>query len=131
MAKVWIVRILQGILSAGFIMAGASKFAMGSDELKKMYTEPLGYGVEFMYVIGTIELLSAILLIIGYWNVVFAVAGAVALAVVMAGATISVLLSDEGIAAAVSPFVWVVVSVIVILGRWSSALQGLKKSRTA
>lgn len=120
MVKIWVIRILQGILAAGFIMAGASKFAMGSDELKKMYTEPLGYGVEFMYLIGAVELLAAVCLILGYWKGIFAAAGAAVLAIVMAGASISILLSDEALSTAVPSFAWFIVSIVVLVGKWGS-----------
>ncbi|TNJ65959.1 DoxX family membrane protein [Paenibacillus hemerocallicola] len=105
------------------IMAGMSKLVMGSEQLTVLYTEPLGYGVGFMYLIACMELLAAICLIVGYWNAKFTVAGAAALAIVMTGAVISVLVSDMGIVTALSPLVWVVVALIVFFGKWSPALH--------
>jgi uncharacterized membrane protein YphA (DoxX/SURF4 family) len=73
--KNWIIRILQALMAVGFFMASMAKLFAGAEEVERMYTEPLGYSVGFMYMIGTIELLSVICLIIGFWKVSFTVIG--------------------------------------------------------
>jgi putative oxidoreductase len=113
----WTIRILQGLMAVGFFMASMAKFFAGSEGLTTMYTEPLGYGVGFMYMIGCIEFLAVLCLIIGYWKVIFTVIGSFAIVVVMAGATISVLFSEESIVSAISPFVWFAVALIVFFAR--------------
>lgn len=125
--KNWIIRILQGLMAAGFVMAGMSKIFMGSEELTKLYTEPLGYSVGFMYVIAAIELFAVVCLIAGYWNATFTVAGSVALIVIMTGAVISTLVSDQGVVSALSPLVWLVVALVVFFARWRQALHSFKK----
>jgi putative oxidoreductase len=116
----WSIRILQGLMAIGFFMASMAKFFAGAEEVERMYTEPLGYSVNFMYMIGTIELLAVICLIVGFWKVTFTMIGSFVLAVIMAGATISVLLSDESMVSAISPFAWFVVALIIIRLRFSS-----------
>jgi putative oxidoreductase len=118
--KKWSIRILQGLMAVGFLMAGMMKFFAGAEEVEKLYTEPLGYSVGFMYMIGAIELLAVICLIFGFWKVIFTIIGSMVVAVIMAGATISVLLSDESIVSAISPFAWFVVALIIIRFRFSS-----------
>lgn len=112
----WIVRILQDGLVVMFVMAGMSKLTMGSEELRRLYTEPLGYGEGFMYVIAVVELLSVVGLIVGYWNGKWALLGAGALTVVMAGAVISVPASGQGEGQALLPFV-------LLVGRLDSLKQ--------
>lgn len=122
----WIIRILQGLMAVGFFMASMAKFFAGAEEVEKLYTEPLGYSVNFMYMIGAIELLAVICLIIGYWKVAFTIIGSFALVVVMAGATISVVLSDESMTSAISPFAWFIVAIIIIVARYHSFRQSIK-----
>lgn len=121
--KKWVFRILQGLLAVGFIMAGMSKFAMGSEGLREAYTEPLGYGEGFMYVIAVIELLSVAGLIAGFWKARWTFLGAAALTVIMTGATVSVLLSDMAIGEAASPFICWVVALVLSIGSFKSVRQ--------
>jgi uncharacterized membrane protein YphA (DoxX/SURF4 family) len=116
----WVIRILQGLLALGFVMAGSSKFAIGASGLKETYTEPLGYSIEFMYVIALLECLAAIALIAGFWNALLASAGAFVVAVIMAGAWISVLAAGLSAGEAAPSFIWFVVAILLLVGHRKS-----------
>ncbi len=75
--------ILQGILAFMFLMAGFGKVT-GS----KMHVEGFkhwGLPQWFRIVTGIVELVGAILLIVGYWTPVSAMAGALLLAITGVG----------------------------------------------
>ncbi|WP_135550470.1 DoxX family protein [Paenibacillus cymbidii] len=129
--KKWVFRILQGLLAAGFLMASMSKFFMGTDEVRRLYTEPLGYAPGFMYFIAAVELLATVCLIVGFRNVILTVLGAGALIVVMAGAFVSVLVSEMGFGEALSPLVGLIVALVIFFGKLRPAAARLKKPQAA
>lgn len=131
LVKKWVFRILQGLMAAGFLMASMSKFFMGEDELRRLYTEPLGYAPGFMYLIAAVELLAAVCLIVGYRYVALTVLGAAVLIVVMAGAFISVLVAEQGFVTALSPLVWLIVALVVFFGLLRPAAARWRKTQAA
>ena len=79
--------ILQGLLALIFIMAGFGKIT-GS----KMHIEGFkkwGYPQWFRVVTGVIELVAAVLLIVGFWNGTVAIIGAAILVAVGIGGVIT------------------------------------------
>lgn len=113
----WLYRILQGLLAAEFLMAGMMKLFGSSEELTELYTEPLGYAVEFMRMVGALETLAAVGLIVGFrWSKI-ALASSGVLAVLMAGAGISLLTAGQGFAQAVLPFVLMLIALAVFFGK--------------
>lgn len=108
----WFVRIAQGLLAAVFLMSGLMKVFVSSEEIRNLYTDTLGYGVGFMRLVGVVEAIAAIGLVAGYrWPKLSFVSSGV-LAIVMAGATISVLVSGQGAGAAV-PFVLLALAFVI------------------
>jgi hypothetical protein len=43
----WVIRIIQGILAAGFLMSGLMKLFSSAEQIREMLTETLGYRVGF------------------------------------------------------------------------------------
>lgn len=108
----WFVRIAQGLLAAVFLMSGLMKVFVSSEEIRTLYTDTLGYGVGFMRLVGVVEAIAAIGLVAGYrWPKLSFVSSGV-LAIVMAGATISVLVSGQGAGAAV-PLVLLALAIVI------------------
>lgn len=101
----WIIRAVQGVLAAVFLMSGLMKVFISSDEIRSLYSEPLGYAAWFMRGVGIVEAAAAIGLIAGYRWPKLAFASSGVLAIVMAAAAISVLLSEQGASDAVVPIV--------------------------
>jgi uncharacterized membrane protein YphA (DoxX/SURF4 family) len=112
----WTVRILQGLLAVGFLLFGFMKVSANPMQVDA-FTNVYGYGTGFMYVVGAIEIISAIGLLIGYWkkNLVPVFSGV--LTIVMAGAVFTHLNSDQGLAVAMTPFVLLILAVAVFLGQ--------------
>jgi uncharacterized membrane protein YphA (DoxX/SURF4 family) len=110
----WVTWIVQGVLSAAFLMSGLSKLASSLAQIREMYSDPLGYDPAFIYVVGVIETLAALALIAGFrWKRLAAAAAAV-LAVVMVGACASQL-SAGAPAAAVLPAVYLILLVFLLV----------------
>jgi hypothetical protein len=112
----WTVRIIQGLLAIGFLFFGFMKLSanpMQVDAFKNVY----GYGTGFMYVVGTIEVISAIGLLFGYWkkNLVPIFSGLIT--VNMAGAVFTHLKSGQGFGIAMMPFVFLILAVVVFFGQ--------------
>jgi len=111
----WFVRIVQGVLSVVFLMSGLMKLFVSSEEIQTLYTDKLGYGIGFMRMVGMVEALAAIGLIAGYRWPRFAVVSSGILAIIMAGATITTLVSGQGVAAAVVPFILLTLALLIML----------------
>ena len=107
--------IVQGLLAAGFLMAGISKFFMPPEVL----TQGAPFlSVGFIYFIGAAEAIGALGLILpqatGIKQFLTPLAAAL-LGVIMIGAT--VIAAMMGIATAIFPFVFLVLCVVVAVGR--------------
>ena len=110
----WFVRIAQGLLAAVFLMSGLMKVFVSSEEIRTLYTETLGYNIGFMRLVGVAESLAAIGLIAGYrWPRLTLVSSSV-LAIILAGATISTLVSGQGAATAGLPFVLLILAIFLL-----------------
>lgn len=83
----WIIWIIQGLLAAMFLMAGTMKtigVQMHIDNFNKWK-----YPQWFRILTGLIELVAAILLIIGYWNESMTFIAALILVVVCIGGVLT------------------------------------------
>ncbi|TXK84503.1 DoxX family protein [Paenibacillus sp. N3.4] len=112
----WTTLILQGLLALAYLMFGGLKLS-GNAMQVQAFTETYGYGLGFMYVVGAIELLSAIGLIIGFWKPRIAFISAGVIAIIMAGAMLTHLKLGQGISVAGLPFILLVLAMIVLIGR--------------
>lgn len=112
----WTLRILQGLLAVGFLLSGFMKVSANPMQVEA-FANVYGYGTGFMYVVGAIEILSAIGLLIGYWkkNLVPIFSGL--LTVVMAGAVFTHLKSDQGFGVAMMPFILLLLAVVVFFSQ--------------
>jgi putative oxidoreductase len=109
----WITHIVQGITALGFLMAGLSKLFSSEDQIREMFTDPLGYAPTFIYVIGAVETVASLTLIAGYrWRRAAAVSSLV-LTIVMIGAIVS-LLKANAVADAVQPAVHLVLLIVLL-----------------
>ena len=110
----WFIRIAQGLLAAVFLMSGLMKVFVSSEEIHTLYTETLGYSVGFMRIVGVVESLAAIGLIAGFrWPRLTFVSSAI-LAIIMASATISTLVSGQGAASVGVPFVLLALALVIL-----------------
>jgi putative oxidoreductase len=111
----WTVRILQGLLAIGFLLFGFMKVSANPMQVDA-FTNVYGYGTGFMYVVGIVEIISAIGLVIGFWkkNLVPVFSGI--LTVVMAGAVFTHLNAGQGFGVAMMPFILLILAVIVFFG---------------
>jgi uncharacterized membrane protein YphA (DoxX/SURF4 family) len=108
--------IVQGLLTLVFLAAGLTKLFSSREQIREMYTESLGYSPTFMYVIGAIELIAALMLIAGYrWRHI-AAGSSLMLIVVMIGAVVSNLMVNAA-ADAIVPAVYLIL-LIALLVRW-------------
>jgi hypothetical protein len=110
----WSIWIVQGVLTAVFLMSGLMKVFISSEEIRTLYTDPLGYEVGFMRLIGAVEAAAALSLLVGYRWVKLALAASSVLVIVMAGAAISLIVSDQGVAAAAMPFLLLVLAAFCV-----------------
>src|SRR4051812_44083802 len=81
------------------------------------FNEVYGYGTGFMYVVGAIEILSAIGLLVGYWRGNLVPIFSAFLTIVMAGGVITHLIAGQGFGVAMMPFILLILSVVVFLGQ--------------
>lgn len=112
----WTIRILQGLLAAAFLMFGILKLAAHPIQVEA-FTTTYGYGLSFMYVVGAIELLAGVGLVVGYWKLRIAFFSAGIITVIMAGAMLTHIRSDQGMKAAALPLFFLILALIVVLGR--------------
>jgi putative oxidoreductase len=124
----WTVRILQGLLAVGFLMSGGMKLSGSPDQIKA-FTEGYGYAEWFMYIVGTVEVLMAVGLIIGFWMPRMAISAAGILAIIMAGAVATHLKAGQGMGIAMMPLVLLILALVVFLGKRSmNRRQGLTRA---
>lgn len=115
----WTVRILQGLLAVGFLFFGFMKVSANPMQVQA-FTDVYGYGTGFMYVVGAIEIISAIGLLIGYWRKSLVPAFSGLLAVVMAGAVFTHFNAGQGFEVAMMPLVLLLLAVVVFLAQIKS-----------
>jgi len=122
----WLARILHVLLIPLIASAGLFKLVSGAETIREVYSEPLGYSVWFIYVIGVFELLAAIGLIAGFWwsGIGFASLGVIF--IILSGAVGSNLYAGL-YADAISPLIGLILAIAVYLANRSL----LKKSRGA
>jgi putative oxidoreductase len=116
----WTTRIIQVLLVLGFLMFGFMKLS-GNPMQVQAFTEIYGYRESFMYVVGTIELLAAIGLVIGFWKPRIALFSAGILTITMAGAVVTHFKSGQGMGVAATPLILLILALIVVLGRTKRA----------
>ncbi|MDF2499646.1 MAG: doxX-like family protein [Anaerosporomusa subterranea] len=110
---IWATRIIQGLLAIAFLLSGSMKLS-GNPEQAAMFSGPFGYSVGFMYVVGVIEVLSAIGLIVGLWRPRLSIIPTGVLLVTMAGAVFTHLRAGQGIGAAVPSLTLLLLSAILL-----------------
>ncbi|MBB6023764.1 putative membrane protein YkgB [Paenibacillus sp. JGP012] len=111
----WTVRILQGVLAVGFLLFGFMKVSANPMQVEA-FTNVYRYGTSFMYVVGAIEILSAIGLLIGYWKSRLVPVFSGLLVIVMAGAVFTHFKSGQGFDVAVAPLVLLLLAAVVLVG---------------
>ncbi|MDP5276584.1 DoxX family protein [Chengkuizengella axinellae] len=109
----WIQRIVQVLLAAAITPSGVSKVTGGAAQM----AESLGYSPGFLVFIGICEILGGIGLIVGFWKPKLALLASGGLAVIMAGAVFTHLSLGQGFGAAMPSFVFLILSVIVLIGK--------------
>ncbi|MGA9232847.1 MAG: DoxX family protein [Exiguobacterium oxidotolerans] len=112
----WSVRIIQGVLVVGFLLFGFMKLSADPtmvDSFENVY----GYGTGFMYFVGTIEVVAAIGLLIGYWKKKLIPVFSGLLVLVMAGAVLTHLNAGQGMAVAMTPLILLVLAAFVFVGQ--------------
>ncbi|HEV3167565.1 MAG TPA: DoxX family protein [Isosphaeraceae bacterium] len=102
----WVVQLL---LAAAFLMAGASKLA-GAEPMVKLF-EALGLGQWFRYLTGALEVFAAVLLVVPRWSGF----GALLLIPIMLGAAAAHLVVLKNSPAA--PLVLLALAAVVAWGR--------------
>ncbi|NOU97420.1 DoxX family membrane protein [Paenibacillus sp. LMG 31456] len=112
----WAVRILQGLVGVGFLLTGFMKLS-GDPTQVEAFNDIYGYGTGFMYVVGIIEVLSALGLLLGFWRNKLVTVFSGVLVMVMAGAILTHLKSGQGFGIASMPLVLLVLSLIVFMGQ--------------
>ncbi|WP_079410259.1 DoxX family protein [Paenibacillus ferrarius] len=112
----WVTRILQVLLAISYLMFGFMKVTAVPMQVEA-FTTTYGYGIGFMYVVGTIELLAGIGLVIGFWKPRIAFSSAGVIVVIMAGAMLTHLKSGQGMSVAAMPLILLILALIVVIGR--------------
>lgn len=112
----WTVRILQGLLAVGFIFFGFMKVSANPMQVEA-FTQIYSYGTGFMYVVGAIEIISAIGLLIGYWKKKLVLVFSGLLTIVMAGAVFTHLNSGQGLEVAMTPLILLILAAVVFIGQ--------------
>jgi len=105
--------VLQGLIAALFLLAGTGKIT-GSPMHKENFAKwrlPQGFRV----VTGWVEVITAILLIIGYWYVEFVLIGALLVVAVGIGGTLTHLRVKDPLKDTITIFVIGVLGVILTI----------------
>ncbi|MGX9136366.1 DoxX family protein [Rummeliibacillus sp. JY-2-4R] len=110
------------MLALAFLYFGYKKL-MSNPMIVKNFTEVYGYGKLIMYGVGAIEITSAIGLLIGIVKKGFIPISSGALAVLMVGATTTHLMVGQGVEAALKPFIFFVLNVVIFLVSTSESVE--------
>jgi len=112
----WTVRVLQVLVGVGFLMFGFMKLS-GDPTQVEAFTETYGYGKGFMYVVGTIEVISALGLLLGFWKKQLVPIFSGMLMLVMAGAVVTHLQAGQGFGVAMTPLILLILSLLIFVGQ--------------
>lgn len=120
----WVIRIIQGLLVAGFAAFGLMKLT--GNEMQVQTFEVLGFPLGFMYFVGICEIAGALGLLAGFWKKNIAVLASGGLVLLMLGAAISHLMAGQGMGAAMPALVFFLLSLVVFLGKRADKLRNKK-----
>lgn len=109
--------VLQVILALGFIYFGYLKFT--SEDMVKGF-EHFGYTDSFRIFTGIVEIVGALLLIIGIWIKPVAFIGALLLAITMIGAILTHIKIKDEFKNMIMPIILFILNVIVVSLNWTS-----------
>ena len=112
----WTVRILQVLLGVGFLLFGFMKLS-GDPNQVEAFNNTYRYGTGFMYVVGGIEVISAVGILLGLWKTKLINVFSGILMIVMAGAVITHLQAGQGFGVALTPLVLLILTLVVFLGQ--------------
>ncbi|WP_088041802.1 DoxX family protein [Bacillus sp. EAC] len=112
----WILRIIQAILFLAFLLSGIIKLS-GNAQMLHDFIEVYGYSKGLMYTIGTFEVLGAIGLFVGFWKNKVTKLASTGLAIIMVGAVYTHLHAGQGFGVAMTPFILLVLTLIIVLSR--------------
>jgi len=112
----WTVRVLQALVGVGFLLFGFMKLS-GDPTQVEAFNNIYGYGTGFMYVVGTIEVISAVGLLLGFWIKKLIPVFSGVLVIVMAGAVFTHLQAGQGFGVALTPLILLILSAIVFVGQ--------------
>jgi len=112
----WTVRVLQALVGVGFLLFGFMKLS-GDPTQVEAFNNIYGYGTGFMYVVGSIEVISAAGLLLGFWKKKLIPAFSGVLVIVMAGAVFTHLQAGQGFGVALTPLILLILSAIVFVGQ--------------
>ncbi|MEK4563787.1 DoxX family protein [Alkalihalobacillus sp. FSL R5-0424] len=104
--------ILQGVLGLGFLMFGFMKF--GSKQMVDDFGR-YGYSGGFRIFTGLVEVVAAIILIVGIWNTQLAAWGGLLVVVTMLGAIFTHIKIKDSASQLMMPIVLFVLGLIVLL----------------
>jgi uncharacterized membrane protein YphA (DoxX/SURF4 family) len=110
----WVSHIVQGVLALGFLMAGLAKLFSSVDQIREMYTDPLGYPPVFMYVVRVVEIIAALGLIAGFRWRRAAAGSSLVLVIVMIGAIASSLMANA-VVDTVLPAVYLILLTVLLV----------------
>jgi|SRR5690625_2388987 len=109
--------ILQVLLGLGFLMFGYQKFT--SEDMKKGF-EYFGYGDSFRLFTGFVEILSAIIIIVGIWVKPLATIGGIMIVATMIGAIITHVKIKDQVKNMAMPFTLFLLGAVVAIMNWSA-----------
>jgi uncharacterized membrane protein YphA (DoxX/SURF4 family) len=112
----WTVRVLQVLVGVGFLLFGFMKLS-GDPTQVAAFNDIYGYGTGFMYIVGGVELISALGILLGFWKKTFIPVFSGVLIVVMAGAVFTHLQAGQGFGVALTPLILLVLSLVLLLGQ--------------
>ncbi|MED4761509.1 DoxX family protein [Priestia megaterium] len=111
--------ILQIILGLGFLMFGFMKF--GSQQMVEGFKH-YGYPAWFRVVTGIVEIIAALLVIAGIWNVTLAALGGLVIMATMIGAIFTHIKIKDTVKNMMMPIVLFIFGLVVLLINFGSLL---------
>lgn len=111
--------ILQVLLGLGFIMFGFSKFT--SPQMVEGFKH-FGYPGWFRIFTGLVELIAAILVIVGIWNMKFAAWGSLLIVATMIGAIFTHIKMKDTLKDTMMPIILFILGLLVLIINFGSLL---------
>ncbi|MBQ6445935.1 DoxX family protein [Cytobacillus oceanisediminis] len=111
--------ILQVLLGLGFLMFGFMK--LGSKQMVEGFKH-YGYPGWFRVFTGLVELISAVLVIVGIWNETLAAWGGLLIIVTMIGAIITHIKIKDTVKSMMMPIILLIFGLIIFLINFESLL---------